>query len=220
MQRLRREAQDLISAQAVAELESFVRELLEGGFAALEGGELDAAEAAARDALELDPESSLARSLELAVADRRAEARARRRARKAAPLPVPEPVTEPEPAPVIVEPIEPQGEVRVPEHGNLKIDFLSLVPRGTLTIYSGSTQVFRRPFRYVVKKGFLRTRPSTGGFDDQIRLPAGDVSLRVYLAIPGRKSRIERLSGQLPGGSTRVLQVRVDDQGNLTASVH
>lgn len=222
VRRLRQQAQIQIAAQAAAELESFIRGLLEGGFAALEAGELDAAESAARDALELDPESAVARSLEQAVADRHAEARARRRARRVATPPPPEPeVAEPEPpAPVVVEPIVPEPQVPLPEHADLKVDFMSQLPRGTVTIYAGREQVLRHPFRYVVKKGFLRTQPSTGGFDDRIRLPAGEADLRVYLAIPGETSRIERLTARLPRGATRVLQLRVDSDGNLSAQVH
>ena len=135
---LLREARELASANAAAELASLVQELLEDGLAALEQGRLNEADTAVRDALELDPESSLARTLEAAVTARREESEARRRARAPAPVIVAkEEESEPAPTTRIVEPIAPERLIPLPDHADLEIDFLSQISRGTVIIYSG-----------------------------------------------------------------------------------
>jgi hypothetical protein len=148
-----------------------------------------------------------------------AQARARDRALKAKATEVPAAPPPAAPAPVEAPPATPAPAVAVPSDATVTIDFFSEVSEGVLTIYAGDRQIVRRPFSFVKSIGFLRKERISGGFQDNRKIPAGDTSFRVYVTLPGKPTRPLTLSGNFPGGSTRVLRVQLDARGDGTATL-
>ncbi len=220
---LRDDARRQAAEEIAAEIDFEVAALVGIAEADLASGRLwDAADAVGR-ALELSPDHSGAQALAQTIEARHEAARvAAERARM--PAAVPPPVAPPPPEPVerlrVEEPIEPPAPAPTATHSDLKIDFYSELPRGVVTVYRGESQVLRRPFRFVQKRGFMRTKGVSGGFDAQVRVKAGPSDFRIYLSLPGQETQVERLSGILPPGAIRALQVRVDGAGKLTVALH
>jgi hypothetical protein len=224
---LRDDARRQAAAEVAAELDLEVAGLVGLGEADLENGNLGDAEDAAQRALELTPEHPGATALADAVAEERRVRRQRAQQQVVAAPPVevvvavPEPEPEPEPEPLRIEqPIEPPEAPPATRFAHLKVDFYSELPRGVVTVYREETQILRRPFRFVQKKGFMRSKGVSGGFDEQIKVDAGAGSFRVYLSLPGEATRVERLSGIVPAGTIRALQVRVSAKGEMTIALH
>ena len=90
-------------------------------------------------------------------------------------------------------------------------------PEGSLTVYAGERQIFREPFKFVKKTGFLSKEKIPGALGAQRTLPAGAVSLRVYVTLPGKPTKAIVVEGRLAGGSKRRLIVRVDGDGQTLA---
>jgi hypothetical protein len=88
-----------------------------------------------------------------------------------------------------------------------------------LTVYSGERQIFREPFKFVKKTGFLSKEKIPGALSAQRTLPAGPVALRVYVTLPGKPTRAIVVEGSLAGGAQRRLIVRVDGDGRVTAEL-
>ncbi len=220
IRRLREEARRQAAEEARGETERRVRELVASGEAALATGRVEEAAAALAVALELAPDDEGAAELATGIERARARSRARRRPEPSPPPAAEAAVPEEAPAPAIVEPIVPPEPVAAPDLGTLKLDFASRRSRGVVTVYAGSQQVFREPFRFVERQGFLRRRKTGGGFDARERLAAGRLELRIYLALPDRATQLVELEGSLPGGAMRTLRVRVDDGGALAADFH
>lgn len=220
---LRAEARRQAEREIAAEIELEVASLIATGEADLREGRLSSAEAAGRRVLELKPRHPEGLALVAAVEESRRAMRARvERARALAVLAEQAPPPEPEPEPTlrVEQPIRPPVAPPAPTHSDLKIDFYSKLPRGVLTVYRADSQIFRRAFRFVEKKGFLRSRGISGGFDDQVRVQAGPSDFRIYLSLPDRETQVHRISGSLPPGAIRALQVRVDADGGLSVALH
>ena len=220
---LRDEVRAQAEVEVAAEVDIEAAALVGIGEMELAEGRLEEARATAERALELKPDDRGALALSAAVEEARRAAWLRTQAARAkvvkpAPRPAPPPRA-PEPVRV-VQPIQPPVREEVPSHSDLKVDFYSDLPRGVLTVYQGEAQVLRRPFRFVEKKGFMRSRGVSGGFDEQVRVAAGVADFRIYLALPNRETQVYRLSGALPPGAIRALQVRVDASGALSVALH
>jgi serine/threonine-protein kinase len=169
---------------------------------------------AGRAVLVLDPEQAEARQL---VADaQRAQRRERDRllAEQAAAT-TPQPVVEPEPAPPT--PVAPT--VPAATDAPLRIAFFSEESEGVLTVYAGERQIVREPFKFVRKTGFLRTEKVSGQLEAERRVPAGPMTLRVYVAIQGRTTRTVTIEREIVGGKSYVLDIRVDADGRATAEL-
>jgi hypothetical protein len=169
---------------------------------------------AGRAVLVLDPEQAEARQL---VADaQRAQRRERDRqlAEQAAAAAAP-PVVEPTPAPpTVVAPTVPAAT-----DAPLRIAFHSEESEGVLTVYAGERQIMREPFKFVRKTGFLRTEKVSGQLEAERRIPAGPMTLRVYVAIQGRTTRTVTIEREIVGGKSYVLDIRVDGDGRATAEL-
>ncbi len=177
--------------------------------------------AAANGVLELVPEHpeavKLATDSAAALARQKERERAQKSAREAATQAavesVPTPAAPPNrPAPAV-------AATAVAADATIEIDFYSEVSEGVLTIYSGESQIFREPFKFVKKTGFLRTEKIAGAIGAQRTLPAGAVALRVYVSLPGKPTKATMVEGTLAGGSTRRLVVRVDAESRATAQL-
>ena len=111
----------------------------------------------------------------------------------------------PEPVEVAAEPL--------PDWSDLRIDLFSQVPRGVVTVYSGSDQVMNQPFRFGKRGGLLRRKSGAGRLEARRRLPAGDTELKVYVTLPNRPAARRTLSVSLPAGASRVLRILIDAEG-------
>ncbi|MCM2268752.1 MAG: protein kinase [Thermoanaerobaculia bacterium] len=99
----------------------------------------------------------------------------------------------------------------------LRIDFASDRSEGVLTVYAADRQILREPFRFVRRTGFLARERVSGTIEANRRLQPGAVTLRVYVALEGETTRVISLEGDLAVGSSTVLEIRVDGDGNTTA---
>ncbi len=80
--------------------------------------------------------------------------------------------------------------------------------------------VLRVSSKFVRKTGFLRTERISGRLDAQRRVAAGPITLRVYVAMPGLPTKAVVVEGQIEGGRSYQLLVRVDPDGRATAELH
>ena len=169
--------------------------------------------AAARGVLALEPTHEEARQLlaEAQKAQRRERDRAEA-ARLAAQTPVPPPVVAPEPPP------EPAPVVA--KDAVLRLLFRSDLSEGVLTIYAGERQILREPFRFVRKSGMFTREKASGQLEAQRRVPAGPITLRVYVALPGKPTKAVVVEGAIVGGSTPTLEMRLDAEGRASATLH
>jgi serine/threonine-protein kinase len=101
----------------------------------------------------------------------------------------------------------------------LRIDFFTEQPEGVLTIYAGGKQILGEPFRFYKRTGLFRNQPEAGRIEAARQLPAGATTLRIYVAPPKKSPVVRTLEVQLAGGSTRILRIRFDRAGQLTAGV-
>ena len=175
----------------------------------------DDAIAAARGVLTLDPGQEEARKL-LADAQRsQRKDREREEALRAAAA-----QAQAAPAPLPVAPPEPLVVAEVAKDAALRVDFASERSEGVLTIYAGERQILREQFKFVRKTGFLRTERISGRLDAQRRVPTGPITLRVYVAMPGLPTKAVVVEGQIEGGRSYQLLIRVDPDGRATAELH
>jgi tetratricopeptide (TPR) repeat protein len=181
----------------------------------------EAAIAAAKGVLVLVPDHPEAVKLvvdsEAAVTRQRERERAQQSARQAeqaiaasatAPVAAPQSGAPPEVAPA-----------PVPADATLDVDFYSELSEGVLTVYAGERQILREAFKFVKKTGFLSKEKIPGALGAQRTLPAGEAALRVYVTLPGKPTKAITVEGELVGGSTRRLIVRVDAEARVTASL-
>ncbi len=181
----------------------------------------EAAIAAANGVLELVPEHpeavKLAADSETALGRQKERERSQKSARDAATQAAVESV--PAPAATPNRPAPAVAAAPAAADATIDIDFYSEVSEGVLTIYSGESQIFREPFKFVKKTGFLRTEKIAGAIGAQRTLAAGAVALRVYVSLPGKPTKATMVEGTLVGGSTRRLVVRVDAESRATAQL-
>jgi Protein kinase domain len=213
IERLREEAHFNVEADRAVRQVAQVLQLLAAASESIDRGSLATAEAALFKVRELDPENEEATGLEQRLAAarqaivgaqrRRVEELAAAAAAEEAPKFEPFTVTEAPPPP----PVNP--------FGTLKIDFQSEVPRGVVTIYQASEQILRREFSFFERRSLFRRKATAGSFEEDRRVAAGGLTLRVYLSIPGNATVNRSIEGRLPGGGVRVLTIRVDAEGRL-----
>ncbi len=211
-QRAGREAQELM---AYRQLEEEIQSLLTEGRAALARGRLAAVNTVAERVLLLDPERAEAKKL---IEQTRAR---QTRARRVTPPPItriavpPTPISEQEIARAASQepqpPPPPNPGPALP--ATLRVDFFSHLPKGVLTIYSGKQQVLLERFRFLKKSGLLRRRGISGRLERVLELPAGQTTLRIYVASEGKRTRSKSLAVTLEAGKTRVLRIAVSTTG-------
>jgi tRNA A-37 threonylcarbamoyl transferase component Bud32/tetratricopeptide (TPR) repeat protein len=213
-----RQARDQANAEETARQ---ITAWMEEGAAALRAGKPEEAVAAAGKVLALEPEHAealaMSRTAEERVARQRREVRASRPVRSAEPPPRETVPAAPAPAPVEerADAAPPRPPATAP--ARLRVEFFSQLPEGTLTVYAGERQILREAFRYVRRKGFLRTEPTTGGFEITREVEPGATTLKVYLALPGRETELVTLEEMLAAGAPRTLDVDVSAEGRLSA---
>ncbi len=125
----------------------------------------------------------------------------------------------PSPAPLAPRPVPSPPPAVVPGDAEVEIDFYSEVSEGVLTVYSGERQIFREPFKFVKKTGFLSKEKIPGALSAQRTLAAGPLALRVYVTLPGKPTKAIVIEDNLLGGSKRRLVVRVDAEARVDAQL-
>ena len=103
--------------------------------------------------------------------------------------------------------------------GQLQIEFATDRSEGVLTIYANDRQILRQQFHFVRRKGIFSRERISGTIQASRKVPAGPLNLRVYVALEGSPTRAISIEGDVAGGATRVLDVRVDSDGNATAAL-
>jgi len=170
---------------------------------------------AGRAVLEIDPDNAEATRI---IAQSEASIRQLKQRQQAIEQAQQEPPP-PEPAtPAVAEPAPRRSGVPANET-HLRIDFASASSEGVLTIYADERQVFREPFRFVRKTGFLQRERTSGTMEAVRKLEPGQQTLRIYVAIPGKATRAISLDANLVGGTSPALEIRVDEEGNASASL-
>ncbi|MCZ6726759.1 MAG: protein kinase [Acidobacteria bacterium] len=204
-------AEDRIERDRLGRREIELAEAVEMGRAALARGRLGPARSALAAAREIDPEHELVVDLASRLW------LAQQPVRREDPAPV-EPVTPPPPIEIAPQ-VVPLEIAPVSTVSTVDVDFFSQVSRGVLTMYRGNKQIFREAFRFVERRRLLPPKAATGSLSRRLEVPAGELSLRVYLSLPGRETQVLRLESDLEGGATQVLRLRVAADGEFTASL-
>ncbi|MCL4837118.1 MAG: serine/threonine protein kinase [Thermoanaerobaculia bacterium] len=214
---LRQEVEQAIQEQQrTASLASRVAGSLAAARDALERGRFLEAKVAAEAVLSQVPGQEEASQV-LAEAERRlaAERERQRAARPALPAPTPSPVP---PAAVVAVATPPPAPPQVAREGTVVVDFFTEVSEGVLTIYADDRQIVREPFKFAKRKGFLRSEKQPGSLRIERILASGPVVFRVYVALPGQPTRALTVGGEVAGGVSRTLRVRVGPDGVASGS--
>ena len=92
------------------------------------------------------------------------------------------------------------------------------LPEGVVSIYVGPQRILSEPFEFYKRSG-LRREPKAGRVEASREIPAGPVTLRIYVALPRRQPVVRTLQAQIPGGSSPVLRIHFSAAGELTAGL-
>jgi serine/threonine protein kinase len=114
-------------------------------------------------------------------------------------------------------PVEPASESR---EATLQVTFDSAFPRGTFIVYVDDRKVLAEPFRFVERGGLFRSKTAPGSFSRQLTVAAGTAKVRVYVTPEGRKAQVKTFNGNFLGGSSRTLEVKLSETGELTANLN
>ena len=134
---------------------------------------------------------------------------------------VPEPQAEVEPAEIV----EPEPAAPVPTTATLSIELEAALSPGVITLYEGGSQIFRERFRFTKeKKGFIgsirsKAKASGGSLSRELEYEAGDLDLRLYVALPGSPTQVLPLRGDLFAGERHVLSIVIDEDGQARADL-
>ncbi len=211
----RERQQRAAAAAAAAALRQQIDGMLGRARQAVVDKQLDLAAAEAHGVLTLDAANADAAAI-LAALPKPQEpaAKAPPKPTRVARTPPPAPRSAAQPAAPIAPPVAPAP---VPTDAKLAVHLYSQQSSGILMIYLGDKQLMRDPFDFSEKESLFRRKPGEGYVDQTFTLPAGAVTLRVYVTPTGQRARVQTLSGNLPGGSQRRLSIQLDRDGNLTA---
>ena len=201
----------VLQRQSVAEQDTQRQALLASGEAALAAGQPSQAVDLARQVLALAPGEPRATAL-LAAAEQAIE-RKRRQTPARRPTPAPAPAVAAATAPP-----QPPAAPEQQQPARLRIDFFTEAPEGVLSIYAGSQRILSEPFAFYKRSG-LRREPKAGRIEASHELPAGPVSLRVYVALPNRAPVVRTVEARLAGGSSPLLRIYFTAAADLAAVV-
>ncbi|MCH9648990.1 MAG: serine/threonine protein kinase [Deltaproteobacteria bacterium] len=187
---------------------------------ALEQRQYGKAMTAAQLMLELDPTLQDAWEIVDEVEPRLSRRRARastEAARASAPRErLPEPIPE---VAVAEEPAPPEEPIAVPQEAYMQLDFVSDLPKGVLLLYVNEERLLRESFRFVEKGGlFRRSKSKQGRMEKTFQVPIGAQTVRLYVSgARNRPTESRELQANFPPGETRVLEIRVDEEGAVRA---
>ena len=198
--------------RTASERQAQLQALLQSAQQALGAGDAASAAELARQVLALAPEDPGATAL-LAQAQA-AEAARRRKEQLAAAAAASAGTRSTSPAGTAA-----TGDPRATTPATLRVDFFTEQPEGVLTIYVDGKQILGEPFRFYKRTGLFRSRPAAGRIEASRQVPAGNSTLRIYVAPPKRAPVVKLVEVQLAGGSTRLLKIHFDKADELSVSL-
>jgi hypothetical protein len=179
----------------------------------------DAALMAATTVLGIDPQNADARAILVKAQEgqaRRSRQQQRRAAAASQPAPGEMAATTPVPS---EQPAHASAPAARPEAttATLRIHFRSELPAATVVVWANRKEVFRKTYggRGLFHKG------QDGPVDDAaaVSLPAGNVDLLVNVTPAGKAAQVRKPSGNLPGGSTRSLEIHLSGPTQLAVDL-
>jgi serine/threonine-protein kinase len=203
--------------RTAAEQQAQLSALLKSAQFALAAGDSGQAAELASQVLALTPGDPAATAL-LAQAQAATEA-ARRKSSQLAARP-PATASTPRGAPptaTAAAPIPGGGPTAGP--ATLRIDFFTELPEGVLTIYADSKQILGEPFHFFKRTGLFRNQPEAGRIEAARKVPSGVTTLRVYVALPKRTPVVKTIEAHLAEGTTRMLKIHFDREGQMAVSL-
>jgi len=121
-------------------------------------------------------------------------------------------------APASGEATQAPGDPAAAPAARVRLEFTSEAPEGVVSVYGGGEELLHRGFSYYEPGGLLGRKPTTGGFEEEVRVPAGLDALQVYVARPDAPARRLEVPGRLRPGQDRVLRVHLPAEGDATAA--
>jgi hypothetical protein len=209
-----RETMDLARRQAI---EQEIGSRLEEAHGALRRRGWDAAEAAGRRILELDPNHPEApRILRTAAAGRERQA-AMQRAQGPHPAAPTTEAAPPAAAPAVAETLPAVPQPQQPAPATLAVEFRSDLPLGTVMVRTRQQSLLNRRFDF--REGsFLSRRARGGWFQQNVVVPAGTERLLVLVTPEGRTAEVVEVA--LPGGAARRLAIHLTADSRVTAQLY
>ncbi len=92
---------------------------------------------------------------------------------------------------------------------------------GRVTIYAGQEMIFQESFEFGKKRSrFRRSPPVSGRLTARRELPAGEVTLRIYVTLKDPpQTKTAEVDLDLPAGGSATLAVSLSPQGRLRAGI-
>jgi hypothetical protein len=94
----------------------------------------------------------------------------------------------------------------------LQISFESELAGATIIVYVGKDKVWQASV--ADRGGFLHRNRGGGTIEKTVQVPAGSSDLKVYVTPPGQAARLKTVSGSFPGGTSRLLVIRLPESQN------
>jgi hypothetical protein len=117
-------------------------------------------------------------------------------------------VFEPTPTHTESRPAEPVSQV-----ATLRVSFDSALGGASVMVYAGNDKLLQES---VGERGGLLRKGKAGHLDRSYQLAPGQANLRVYVTPPGKKSMPKSVAGSFTGGQSRVLEIRLSSDAQLT----
>jgi serine/threonine protein kinase len=204
--------------------ERTIAEKLDAARASLAARRYDEAEKGAREVLQMSADNSGAQEILTAVDAARQRVRDRTAVNANGKLTAPEPVTPAATNPVLPAPQKGGSDappaVEAAKDATLQLAFFSQLPEGSIMVYLNGARVLLESFRFYEKGSFFRPKPGTGWVRRTLTVPAGNCELRVYVTPQGHAAEVRSLSGNFIGGSSRHLDVQLNESGQVSATLH
>jgi tRNA A-37 threonylcarbamoyl transferase component Bud32 len=102
----------------------------------------------------------------------------------------------------------------------LELAFFSHLPAGTLMVMVNGHRVLTESFRFYEKSGLFRSRPTTGWVRRSLSVRPGTAEIRIYVTVQGNAAVVKTLSGNLPAGASRRLDVQLADSGEVSLQLN
>ena len=177
----------------------------------------DAALMAATTVLGIDPQNAEARAILVKAQDGQARRARQQRRASTASQPVPGPVAATTPS-SSEQPARPSAPAAHPEAttATLRIHFRSEVPEATVVVWANRKEVFRKTYG---GRGLFHKQGGPVDESASVTLPAGAVDFLVNVTPSGKAAQVRKPSGNLPGGSTRSLEIHLSDPTQLSVDL-
>ncbi|HUP23029.1 MAG TPA: protein kinase [Thermoanaerobaculia bacterium] len=100
-----------------------------------------------------------------------------------------------------------------PSATSLEIGLRSEVPRGSVVVYAGDRQIYKREFSFVERRGFFRRQGVAGELSASVGLEPGEYELLVYVVRRNEPARLTRLATVVGAGDSLQLEIVVPTSG-------